>query len=478
MTAQGPACFYCHKPAELVYSGGAYVCQACGTARVNEYATRGAAGGEIKFYDSKAPFHELTNFFPCCIMVDGRDYRTSEHYFQAAKFFSTAPAVAEAIRAVATPMDAWKTGRENKHMAPDWDTTVRDEIMLKVLRLKFASKYMKNVLLATCSARLVLETHHDEYWGCVSSGKGRNRLGEMLAQIRSELRAKTPPPAAREPGLPPKEEVKPPPVSVSPPAPQPPMPKKEEVKPPVPVPPMCFYCQRSLADFKFSGGAHVCQPCGRAKIEGYKAVVSAAVPGQSIEFYERIEPFCELTNFFPCMLVVDGVEYPTAEHYFLAARFFVSAPYVAESIRKCALLSRAYDLVQLNKKDESPDWEKDRDLAMAKVLRSKFSQSYLKQVLLATGDMRLALHTNDDPYWGDGLGNGKNKLGELLMNIRRELQPVPIAPPPPAAVRCANLQCPCDSVTGKAGMFCCRMCSSGKPCAARLHIFVAPTIVL
>ncbi len=57
-------------------------------------------------------------------------------------------------------------------------------------------------------------------------------------------------------------------------------------------------------------------------------------------------------------------------------------------------------------------------------LRAKFSQNKeLKDKLLATGQAKLVEHTDRDKYWGDGgNGEGKNRLGILLMKLRDELK--------------------------------------------------------
>ncbi|WP_275043177.1 NADAR domain-containing protein [Streptococcus parasanguinis] len=43
--------------------------------------------------------------------------------------------------------------------------------------------------------------------------------------------------------------------------------------------------------------------------------------------------------------------------------------------------------------------------------------------MLATGDVIIIEHTQNDAYWADGGdGSGKNKLGLLLMKVRKELK--------------------------------------------------------
>jgi ribA/ribD-fused uncharacterized protein len=70
------------------------------------------------------------------------------------------------------------------------------------------------------------------------------------------------------------------------------------------------------------------------------------------------------------------------------------------------------------------DWDSVKDAVMLEAVRAKFSQhADLKAILLATGDAVLVEHTERDSYWGDGGdGSGKNRLGQLLMQVRAELR--------------------------------------------------------
>ena len=61
---------------------------------------------------------------------------------------------------------------------------------------------------------------------------------------------------------------------------------------------------------------------------------------------------------------------------------------------------------------------------MKEGLVAKFTQNQnLKNLLLSTGDKKLVEHTTNDDYWGDkGDGSGRNRLGELLMEVRNEFK--------------------------------------------------------
>lgn len=69
------------------------------------------------------------------------------------------------------------------------------------------------------------------------------------------------------------------------------------------------------------------------------------------------------------------------------------------------------------------DWEDIKLQVMEKALRLKFQDSTLRKKLIATGDEELVEGNPwGDRYWGVYNGSGKNKLGKLLMKIRKELQ--------------------------------------------------------
>lgn len=140
----------------------------------------------IHFYRVNGPFGFLSNFARAPIMLNGRRWPTSEHYFQAQKF--TGADEQERVRAAASPMEAARLGRSLGGLRPDWDQ-VRDEVMLNALRAKFSQHpYLRSELLATDEATLVEHTENDDYWADGGDGSGRNRLGELLMQVRSEMR--------------------------------------------------------------------------------------------------------------------------------------------------------------------------------------------------------------------------------------------------------------------------------------------------
>ena len=145
---------------------------------------------EIKFYNSYEPYHEFSNFYRCGILVDGKYWPTSEHYFQAQKFVGT-PYV-EKIRKSASAREAFQFSRDplvSRWIRSDWDQ-VKDDVMLKTLRFKFnQDEGVRDKLLETGDKKLVEHTDNDSYWGD-GGGTGLNKLGTLLMQVRGELRSK------------------------------------------------------------------------------------------------------------------------------------------------------------------------------------------------------------------------------------------------------------------------------------------------
>lgn len=69
------------------------------------------------------------------------------------------------------------------------------------------------------------------------------------------------------------------------------------------------------------------------------------------------------------------------------------------------------------------DWEIVKIGAMTELLVQKFTQSPLKEMLLATGDAELIEgNTWGDKFWCVCDGEGQNNLGILLMKIREGLK--------------------------------------------------------
>jgi ribA/ribD-fused uncharacterized protein len=169
---------------------------------------------------------------------------------------------------------------------------------------------------------------------------------------------------------------------------------------------------------------------------------------EALNFYGEKEAYGEFSNFYPAPFTLNGIRYPTSEHYFQAQKFLGpnSSPRDHEYARliisqntpnKTKVLAgqkigggykwrtdlneiiRAYPDVQIR-----PDWEQVKDNIMRTAVFQKFLQNLtLLTKLLSTDNKILVEHTNRDNYWGDGgNGTGRNQLGRTLMETRSLLQ--------------------------------------------------------
>ena len=126
-----------------------------------------------------------------------------------------------------------------------------------------------------------------------------------------------------------------------------------------------------------------------------------------------------LSNFYPAAVYLDGVQYPTVEHAFQAAkstrRQYREKILMTESPGKAKREGRSLPV-----SDMIPQWERIRLEVMADLLMQKFFHPDLRAQLLATGEEELIEgNTWGDTFWGVCRGEGLNKLGQLLMVVRQ-----------------------------------------------------------
>ena len=156
--------------------------------------------GPVRFF-SKLPneYRGFSNFAPAPIVVDGKRYPTVEHFIQASKFPSNLE-WQEAIRVSPTPAKARQLGTEkDKEKRADWDT-IKENIMLVGLRAKFQQNTGLLEQLKGTEPRALIEASTDAYWGEGRTGKGKNRMGKLLEQVRTELKEFVPKPVVAEAG--------------------------------------------------------------------------------------------------------------------------------------------------------------------------------------------------------------------------------------------------------------------------------------
>lgn len=142
----------------------------------------------------------------------------------------------------------------------------------------------------------------------------------------------------------------------------------------------------------------------------------------TIYFYSTREKFGEFSNFSNHGVELDGLWWPTTEHYFQAQKFEDTE--YREKIRRAKTSKDAANLGRSRSIPLRADWEEVKDSVMEKAVLKKF-QTYaeLKELLLSTGDEEIVENAPGDYYWGCGKdGTGKNMLGKILQKVREELR--------------------------------------------------------
>ena len=130
-----------------------------------------------------------------------------------------------------------------------------------------------------------------------------------------------------------------------------------------------------------------------------------------------------LSNFETSPFTVDGVTFPTVEHWFQAFKTLDPEEFreiaAADTPGKAKRMGRHVTL--------RPDWEEVKVDVMREGLRKKFAIPRFRTMLLATGDEELMEgNTWHDRTWGRCVcekcgGQGQNLLGQLLMELRDEI---------------------------------------------------------
>lgn len=143
----------------------------------------------IYFYKVDEPYGCFSNFSIHNIWINGQNWLTVEHYYQAQKFVGSADrSLVAAIRAVPTPQEAANLGRDPKHrVRADWET-VKISVMSEAVKTKFITHLdIQLILLDTADRPLVENSPTDYYWGCGCDRTGHNHLGRILMNVRREI---------------------------------------------------------------------------------------------------------------------------------------------------------------------------------------------------------------------------------------------------------------------------------------------------
>jgi len=140
-----------------------------------------------------------------------------------------------------------------------------------------------------------------------------------------------------------------------------------------------------------------------------------------IGFYDKNKPYYEFTNFYQCNIRINGMVWPSSEHYFQAQKFHTDQRLV-NMIRQAATAREAFDLARQYDGQKRRDWDQAKTDIMRQIVWEKFSQNQVLGALLkSTGNAILEEHSPFDSFWGIYNGVGQNWLGIILMETRSKL---------------------------------------------------------
>jgi len=145
-------------------------------------------------------------------------------------------------------------------------------------------------------------------------------------------------------------------------------------------------------------------------------------------------PFRVFSPEFVVATLVDGVSYPTVEHYMAVqkARKFADEKAVQKIMKtKSAKSAKGVSIEGVNEEE----WDAVKDDFMRIILRAKFTQHpELRTQLLETGSVSLGYANARDKYWSIGTSEdtdkakkpskwpGKNRIGVILGELRETLR--------------------------------------------------------
>jgi predicted NAD-dependent protein-ADP-ribosyltransferase YbiA (DUF1768 family) len=133
-----------------------------------------------------------------------------------------------------------------------------------------------------------------------------------------------------------------------------------------------------------------------------------------------------LNNEYATSFEFGGRDYLSATSAYIAQQFLHYPELLEQLTTLNAEEAHALSLHHYKEWEAHTDeWFPKRKETMAHILRAKFGQNpSLKQQLLLTGNFYLSSHSEkkgEDPFWSDNAdGSGENRLGNLLMGLRKE----------------------------------------------------------
>lgn len=135
---------------------------------------------------------EFSNFHMCEVIVNDKMYKSNEHYYQSEKAeFHGDYKIAEAIREAKDARTAREIAKEEITTNQEWQKQKVSILKNGVMAKLRCNPHIKDMLMAT-KGKYLLEDTPIYFWGKGRNGKGQNKFGEILMDIRdNELSTST-----------------------------------------------------------------------------------------------------------------------------------------------------------------------------------------------------------------------------------------------------------------------------------------------
>jgi ribA/ribD-fused uncharacterized protein len=150
----------------------------------------------------------------------------------------------------------------------------------------------------------------------------------------------------------------------------------------------------------------------------------------------ELNEFKEFSNLHEAPMLVDGIKFPTVEHYYQwsKARLFGDEE-SQQKILKSASPKTAKTIGKKVKDFNAERWETEKVAIMQRAIKAKLMQHPdIRKKLIATGNRRIAEANPRSKFWGIGTSYntskadnpdkwpGKNTLGNIYEELRRQLK--------------------------------------------------------
>jgi len=145
----------------------------------------------------------------------------------------------------------------------------------------------------------------------------------------------------------------------------------------------------------------------------------------TIYFYKVCQPYGCFSNFSPHGIEMEGIYWPTVEHYYQGQKFVgTTDASIIPLIHDAPTPEEAAALGRCPSRCLRPDWELVKTQVMRVGVLQKFiTHPDIREILLITGDEMLIENSPTDYFWGCGANHtGENHLGKILMGVRAEIR--------------------------------------------------------